>query len=187
MDRRYVLAAVVAAAIAATHGTALADLLKITGFAPASGPAGTTVVITGGGMSRVNAVAFAGVGASFRVDSARQVTATVPNGATTGRITVTRPGSTATSATDFTITTPPASTPWSSWQHDAQHTGRTGAIGPSGSSVADNQPSSPGSSLARRFRRITRSVTASVPAVRTTCASVCSSCASERNGRCASA
>lgn len=135
MDRRFVLAALVAAAVSATHGTAFADLLKVTGFTPASGPVGTTVVIAGGGMSRVNAVAFAGVGATFRVDSARQVTATVPNGATTGRITVSRPGSTVTSATDFTITTAPESTPWSSWQHDAQHTGRTGATGPSGGSV----------------------------------------------------
>lgn len=135
MDRRFVLAAVVAAAVATTHGTAFADLLKISGFAPASGPVGTTVVISGGGMSRVNAVAFAGVGASFRVDSARQVTATVPAGATTGRITVSRPGSTVTSATDFTIAIAPESTPWSSWQHDPQHTGRTTAIGPSGSTV----------------------------------------------------
>lgn len=135
MDRRYVLATVVAATIAAAHGTALADLLKITGFTPASGPVGSTVVISGGGMSRVNAVTFAGVSATFRVDSARKVTATVPNGATTGRIAVSRPGSTVTSATDFTVTTAPESTPWSSWQHDARHTGRTSAIGPSGSSV----------------------------------------------------
>lgn len=135
MDRRFVLAIVAAAAIVVAEGTARADLLKITGFTPPSGPVGTTVVISGGGMSRVNAVAFAGVGASFRVDSARQVTATVPDGASTGRITVTRPGSTVTSATDFTITTAPESTPWSSWQHDAQHSGRTGATGPSGSAV----------------------------------------------------
>lgn len=135
MVHRIVLAALVASVVVSGARPALADVLKITGFTPASGSVGGTVVISGGGMSRVNAVAFAGVGASFRVDSARQVTATVPSGATTGRITVSRPGSTVTSTTDFTVTTAPASTPWSSWQHDAQHTGRTGAIGPSGSSV----------------------------------------------------
>ena len=135
MIRRHFLALAALISFAVSAVPASADLLKITGFTPTSGPVGTTVVISGSGMTRVSAVAFAGVNASFTVDTARKITAIVPDGATTGRITVTRPGSTVTSATDFSVTTAPESTPWSMWQHDPQHTGRTGAIGPSGSAV----------------------------------------------------
>jgi hypothetical protein len=50
-------------------------------------------------------VKFNNVTASFVVNSATQITATVPTGATTGKITVTTPGGTATSATNFTVST----------------------------------------------------------------------------------
>ena len=49
------------------------------------------------------AVAFNGVAASFTVNSATQITATVPAMATPGPITVTTPGGTAQSAASFTI------------------------------------------------------------------------------------
>jgi hypothetical protein len=41
------------------------------------------------------------------VDSDTQVTATVPTGATTGKVSVTGPGGTGTSTGDFTVTVPP--------------------------------------------------------------------------------
>ena len=83
----------------------------ITSFTPASGPVGTSVVITGTNLTGATSVTFNNVPATtFTVDSASQITATVPTGATTGKIAVTIPGAggTATSATDFTVTTAPA-------------------------------------------------------------------------------
>jgi hypothetical protein len=50
-------------------------------------------------------VKFNGTTAVFTVNSATQITATVPAGATTGPITVTNPLGTATSATNFTLVT----------------------------------------------------------------------------------
>lgn len=74
------------------------------GFAPASGPAGTAVTVTGTSLTGATAVAFHGTPAtSFTVDSDTQITATVPAGPTTGAISVTTAAGTAASATDFTV------------------------------------------------------------------------------------
>ena len=75
----------------------------ITSFLPTSGSVGTQVTITGSGFIGTTSVAFNGTKASFTVNSATKITATVPSGATTGKIKVTTPGGTATSATDFTV------------------------------------------------------------------------------------
>jgi hypothetical protein len=83
----------------------------ITSFAPTFGPPGSSVTITGtnfsgtvGGTSfTTTGVTFNNVTATFVVNSATQITATVPSTATTGRIRVTTPGGTATSPTDFTV------------------------------------------------------------------------------------
>jgi hypothetical protein len=84
----------------------------ITGFTPAFGPVGTSVKITGtnfsgtvsGATFTTSSVKFNTTTATtFHVDSATQITATVPTGATTGKISVTTPGGTATSATNFTV------------------------------------------------------------------------------------
>jgi len=48
-------------------------------------------------------VAFSGTSAGYTVNSATSITATMPAGATTGTISVTTPGGTATSADDFTV------------------------------------------------------------------------------------
>ena len=81
----------------------------ITSFTPTLGPVGTSVVITGTNFSgtgfTTSAVKFHGVTASFIVNSATQITATVPSGATTGSISLTTPGGTVTSTTSFTVVT----------------------------------------------------------------------------------
>ncbi|MDE3244542.1 MAG: proprotein convertase P-domain-containing protein, partial [Acidobacteriota bacterium] len=75
----------------------------ITGFAPPSGPVGTSVVITGTNLSGASLVKFNNVASTFTVNSATQITATVPT-TTTGPIAVTTPSGTATSTTNFTVT-----------------------------------------------------------------------------------
>ena len=60
-------------------------------FAPTAGPVGTSVVITGASLLHTTGVEFNGTPASFTVLSRRQVRATVPAGATSGRIRVTTP------------------------------------------------------------------------------------------------
>jgi large repetitive protein len=79
-------------------------LPKLTSFTPSSGVVGTSVTIAGSGFTDVTAVKFNGHAAStWTRDSSTQITAMVPLGATTGRITVTTAGGTATSATSFTV------------------------------------------------------------------------------------
>jgi IPT/TIG domain len=87
----------------------------ISSFTPIFGPVGTSVTITGtnfsGTVSGANfttsVVKFNTTNAtSFTVNSATQITATVPTGATTGKISVTTPGGTATSAANFTVSIP---------------------------------------------------------------------------------
>jgi uncharacterized repeat protein (TIGR03803 family) len=79
-------------------------LPQVKSFNPPSGPVGTPVVITGVSLTQASAVKFGGVAAtSFTVNSDTQITATVPTGALTGKISVTTLGGTANSATSFTV------------------------------------------------------------------------------------
>jgi hypothetical protein len=80
----------------------------VTSFAPTSGTAGTSVTVTGSNFTGATTVAFNGTAATFSVDSASQITATVPAGATSGPISVTTGGGTGPSASSFTVTTVPA-------------------------------------------------------------------------------
>jgi uncharacterized repeat protein (TIGR03803 family) len=78
---------------------------QISSFSPASGPAGTSVVITGDSLTGTTEVVFAcGKKATFTVDSDTQITATVPAGAMTGEIGVATPGGNTGSPTAFTVT-----------------------------------------------------------------------------------
>jgi len=76
----------------------------INSFTPTSGLPGDLITITGTDFTGATAVKFNNVAASvFSVDSATQITATVPTGATTGTISVTTPNGTGTSLGTFTI------------------------------------------------------------------------------------
>jgi DNA/RNA endonuclease G (NUC1) len=72
-------------------------------FSPASGAAGTNVIITGTNFNAASAVAFNGSSATFTVNANTQITASVPATASSGFISVTTPGGTAVSASSFTI------------------------------------------------------------------------------------
>jgi len=76
----------------------------INSFAPATGPVGTAVTITGTSFTGATAVSFGGKTAVFSVSNSGTVTATVPFAAPTGSITVTTLDGTATSTANFTVT-----------------------------------------------------------------------------------
>jgi uncharacterized repeat protein (TIGR03803 family) len=78
---------------------------QVTSFSPTSGPVSTSVVITGESFIGVIDVHFGNVKVtSFTVDSDTQITATVPAGAETGKISVCTAGGSGDSATSFTVT-----------------------------------------------------------------------------------
>ena len=81
----------------------------ISNFSPTSGPAATQVTITGTSFTGASSVTFNGTSATFTFDSDTQITATVPNGATSGAISVTATGGTGSSSSNFTVL-PPAPT-----------------------------------------------------------------------------
>lgn len=76
----------------------------ISGFAPTSGPIGTSVIITGGGLTQTSKVTIGGKVATFIMNSSTQVTATVPATAVTGKVAITTTGGVATSTGIFTVT-----------------------------------------------------------------------------------
>ncbi|GEM_PF-2249397 len=78
---------------------------SITGFTPTSGPVGTSVTVTGTNLTGATRVTFNGLpAATFTALSATQIRATVPKGRTGGRIVVSTPGGSCTSAGSFTLT-----------------------------------------------------------------------------------
>ena len=77
---------------------------NITNFTPRSGPVGTSVTITGNTFLAVNSVRFSGVAAAFTINSSTIISATVPAGATTGKVSVSGPGGSDQSVGNFTVT-----------------------------------------------------------------------------------
>jgi hypothetical protein len=85
----------------------LQSLPVITGFSPAEGSVGTKVVISGAHFTGATSVKFNTTYATvFTVDSATNITATVPTGATTGPISITTVIGACQSSTLFTVTLP---------------------------------------------------------------------------------
>lgn len=77
----------------------------ITSFSPASGPVGTTVMVTGTNFTGATGATLNGTAVSgFMMMSVTSVMFNVPIGATTGLVAVTTPIGTATSTTSFTVT-----------------------------------------------------------------------------------
>jgi hypothetical protein len=88
----------------ATSSTSFTVKPAITGINPSNGGVGTSVVITGSGLTGATAVDFNGKTASFTVPDDFHIDTSVPAGATSGPINVTTPGGSASSST-FTVTT----------------------------------------------------------------------------------
>jgi hypothetical protein len=80
---------------------------------PAAAQPGAGVTIAGTSFTGASAVRFGGLAATFTVDGPTQITAMVPTAAVSAKITVTTPGGTATSPTDFTVVRLPMVTSFS--------------------------------------------------------------------------
>lgn len=79
---------------------------KIHNFLPRLGISGTVLSITGSNYSGVTAVNIGGLNAGFTFVSATKITATVPSGATTGKVSVTTGRGTALSIGNFALVAP---------------------------------------------------------------------------------
>lgn len=80
----------------------------VSGISPASGPAGTTVTITSTNLNGVTAVRFSNnVAATIITNNGTQIVTTVPAGAVTGPITLSKTGCSDVQTGVFTVTAPP--------------------------------------------------------------------------------
>jgi len=80
------------------------QLPTLSNFSPTTGATGTSVVLTGTGLTQTTKVTFGGGKvASFVVNTDGRITVTVPVGAATGKIAVTTKGGNVSTATDFTV------------------------------------------------------------------------------------
>jgi uncharacterized repeat protein (TIGR03803 family) len=80
-----------------------APLPDLVGFAPATGGVGSTVLIQGSHFTGTTSVTFNGVSAAFHVLSAHYLSAAVPAGATSGPMTITNAGGSASPTKNFTV------------------------------------------------------------------------------------
>jgi hypothetical protein len=108
-----------ATTITATYGdlpsvTTILTVLNVpptlSALIPSRGPVGMVVTLYGTHLAATSQVAFNGTPTPFTLQSATQVAATVPSGATSGLVTVTTPSGTGTSSTSFVVTAPPTVT-----------------------------------------------------------------------------
>lgn len=82
----------------------------LTSFSPATAVVGAPVTLTGTALTGATAVSFNGQAATYTLQSDTSIQATVPGGATSGAISVTTAGGTATSSNPFTVAPTPAPT-----------------------------------------------------------------------------
>jgi len=82
----------------------------VTILAPAIASVGATVTVTGSNFTGVTAACVNGVNTTFAVNSATQLTLTVPTGATNGPVSVTNNAGTGTSAGILTVSSAPVQT-----------------------------------------------------------------------------
>ncbi len=75
----------------------------LTSFSPTSAKVGQKVTILGTHLIGTTNVSFNGTAATFSIKSTGAIVATVPTGATTGKISVTTGGGSATSTGTFTV------------------------------------------------------------------------------------
>ncbi|MGA8151569.1 MAG: choice-of-anchor tandem repeat GloVer-containing protein [Terriglobales bacterium] len=80
------------------------SLKSFAGLVPSVGKVGKTVGILGHGFKSTTAVSFNGVGAKYTIKSSTFLEATVPTGATTGKVTVTRSSGKLVSKQKFEVT-----------------------------------------------------------------------------------
>ena len=80
----------------------------ITSFSPTIGATGDSITLNGANLSTASMVLFNGASANFTVNSGSQITATVPTGANSGKISVITAGGLAASTASFTDTSLPA-------------------------------------------------------------------------------
>ncbi|HLG17349.1 MAG TPA: cohesin domain-containing protein [Blastocatellia bacterium] len=91
-----------------TLGGACTSSMSVSSINPTSGSIGSSVTISGNNFTGVTSVRFSNnVNASFTVNSNAQITATVPNGAVTGSITISKPGCPDVATQTFTVFQPP--------------------------------------------------------------------------------
>ncbi|MCC2546461.1 FG-GAP-like repeat-containing protein [Hymenobacter sp. BT175] len=83
---------------------ALAQTPSISSFSPASGAQGSTVTVTGTNLTGTTSVRFGELPATFSITSATQLRVTVPRGASTHKLRVTRSTGTALSSAAFGVT-----------------------------------------------------------------------------------
>lgn len=76
---------------------------RIDSFSPTAGPPGTTVSISGEHFLNATQVQFNGASATFAIETDQAITATVPNDAATGRISISNASGTGSSSSDFVV------------------------------------------------------------------------------------
>jgi subtilase family serine protease len=92
------------AVVSATSSAVVSNAPVIIGFTPTSGVTGSNVTITGSALDGVEQVKFGTRTAAFTAKSSTQVQATVPNGASVGKLSVTTAIKAATTEAVFTPT-----------------------------------------------------------------------------------